>query len=70
MGKFDLSNAGFVAPSKFEDSEDFLLVGSFGFFGADIYVVPGIKDAVTAGDVSNLEPVKLDTKGLIWPNNV
>ena len=36
-----------------------------------ISVIPGIKDAVVSGDVSNLESVELDTgkTNFKWPNN-
>jgi len=35
-----------------------------------IYMVPGVKAGVTAGDVSTLQPVKLDTPSFAWPNNI
>ena len=59
QGSFHLKNAAFVNPGKFEDSdEDFLVVSAFGpMSSGKIYMVPGIKDAVIAGDVSNLEGV-------------
>ena len=47
---------------KFSGSEDFLLVSTFAAIGHGyVYIVPGVKDAVKAGDVSSLSPVKLDT---------
>lgn len=69
--QFKVKNAAFVSATKFEDSEDFLLVSSFGAMSSGyIYIVPGVKDAVVAGDVSNLEAVKLDTAKFEWPNNI
>jgi len=57
--------------SSFKDSEDFLLVSSFGAMSSGaIYVVPDVKQAVIDGDVSKLEPVKLDTPKFQWPNNI
>jgi len=46
-------------------------VSSFGAMSSGhVYMVPGVKDAVTAGDVSSLDAVKLDTPSFEWPNNV
>ena len=33
-------------------------------------MVPGVKDAVIAGDVSALKAVQLDTPNFEWPNNI
>ena len=44
--------------TKFEDSEDFLLVTAFSgipFSNGSVSIVKGIKDAVIAGDVSKLK---------------
>ena len=35
-----------------------------------IYMVPNIRDAVNAGDVSSLDPVELDTPSFEWPNDI
>ena len=71
LGQFKLKNAAFPAVESFKDSEDFLLVSSFGAFSAGrIYVVPGIKEAVVAGDASGLKSVILDTPNFEWPNVV
>ena len=60
QNKFKLNHAAFVNMGKFEDSEDFMLVSTFKAMGdGHVYMVPGVKDAVKAGDVSSLEPVKL-----------
>ena len=69
---FKLKHAAFINTGKFMDStEDFLLVSSFAAMGnGNIYMVPGVKDAVKAGDVSTLSPVKLDTATFQWPNNI
>lgn len=57
--------------SKWSDSEDFLLVSSFGAMSSGaIYVVPGVKEATINGDVSGLKSVKLDTPKFEWPNNI
>ena len=69
--KFHVKNAAFVNMGKWDDSEDFMLVSSFGAMSSGhIYMVPGIKEAVQAGDVSTLEAVKLDTPSFQWPNDV
>ena len=69
--KFKLKHAAFLNMGKWDDSEDFLLVSTFGAFSSGhVYMVPGIKDAVTAGDVSTLDAVKLDTPSFMWPNDV
>lgn len=37
---------------KYSDSEDFMIVSSFGAMSSGaIYVIPGMKDAVMKGDV-------------------
>jgi len=70
-GQFKTKNAAFIDVTSFEGSEDFLLVSAFGpFSSGKIYIVPGVKDAVIAGDVSSLEPVQLDTDKFEWPNNI
>lgn len=57
--------------SKYSNSDDFLLVSSFGAMSSgQIYVVPGVKDAVVKGSVANLKPVMLNTPKFSWPNNV
>ena len=57
--------------TKYEDSEDFLLLSSFGALSSgEVYVVEGIKDAVASGDASSLQSVKLDTGSFVWPNMV
>jgi len=62
IGHFKLNKAAFPNISQFGDSEKFLLCSSFKAFGSgSVYVVPDITEAVQAGDVSTLEPVKLDT---------
>ena len=59
---FKLKHPAFINLGKFNDSEDFLLVSSFKAMGnGDIYIVPNVKEAVKAGDVSQLDPVKLKT---------
>ena len=69
--KFSLKNAAFVNMGRFNGSEDFLLVSSFGAMSSGhVYIVPGVKEAVKNGDVSALEPVKLDTPSFQWPNNI
>jgi len=70
-GQFKVKNPAFINVGKFDGSEDFLLVSSFGAMSSGhIYMVPGVKDAVVAGDVSSLEPVQLDTPKFKWPNNI
>jgi len=67
MGIHDVS---FVNIDKYEDSEDFMVVSTFGpLVTGHVYVVPGLKDAVVAGDISTLQSYKLDTPGFEWPNN-
>ena len=69
---FKLKHAAFINMGKFEDStENFLLVSSFAAMGnGNLYIVPGVTDAVKASDASGLKPVKLDTATFQWPNNV
>ena len=71
QNKFKLNDAAFVNMGKFEDSEDFMLISTFKAIGnGHIYIVPGVKEAVESGDVSSLDPVKLDTSSFEWPNNI
>ena len=70
---FKLKHAAFVEVAKFEDEEEFLLVSTFTgspFGHGHVYMVPNIRDAVKAGDVSDLDPVELDTPTFQWPNDV
>ena len=70
LGKFDVKNAAFPVATKFEDSEDFLLMSSFGAISTgEIYVIPNIKDAIMNNDVTNLEPIKYDFD-FVWPNAI
>ena len=56
---------------QFKDSEDFLLVSSFSAMrSGNVYMVPGVKEAVKNSDVSSLKPVKLDTPSFKWPNDI
>lgn len=51
-----------MSVDKFEGSEDFMIVSTFGVMGSGhIYMVENVKDAVIAGDAGQLKPVKLDT---------
>ena len=62
QGYFKLKYAAFLSVDKFEDSDDFMIVSTFGpLSSGHIYMVPGVKDAVVDGSVSELKPVKLDT---------
>lgn len=71
MGKFKLKNAAFPTVSSFKDSDDFLLVSSFGALSSGhIYVVPDLAEGVKAGDVSTLKSYKLETPAFEWPNDV
>ena len=71
QGHFKAKNAAFVNVGSFEDSDNFLLVSSFGALSSGhIYMVPNITDAVVAGDVSSLDSIKLDTPNFEWPNNI
>ncbi len=71
IGKFSVKNAAFPTVTRFEDSEPFLLVSSFGVMSSGaLYVVPDISAAVVAGDASTLKSNKLDTPHFEWPNNV
>ena len=70
-GKFKVKNAAFLNTGKWDDSEDFLLASSFGAMSSGhVYMIPGIKDAVNANDVTSLDAVKLKTPSFEWPNNV
>ena len=70
QGHFKSKNAAFVNLGQW-DNENFLLVSSFAAMGSGhIYMVPNITEAVQAGDVSDLEPIKLDTPNFEWPNNI
>ena len=69
--KFSVKNAAFVNLGQFNGSEDFLLVSAFApMSSGHVYMVPGVKEAVKNGDVSSLEPVKLDTPSFEWPNDI
>ena len=73
LGQFKVKGgAAFINMSRFEEESDpFLLVSSFGMIeSGKVYVVPGIKEALAAGDATTLEPVLLDTASFEWPNNV
>ena len=71
QGEFKIHNAAFININSFEDSEDFMLVSTFGpvTYG-DVYIVPGLKEAVVAGDISTLQSYKLDVPHFTWPNNI
>lgn len=74
IGQFKSKHAAFLKTTKFEDSEDFLLVTHFSgipFSNGSISVVTGVADAVQAGDVSHLKDHTLKTKGTSfkWPNS-
>lgn len=71
QGEFKIHNAAFININSFEDSEDFMLVSTFGpVTHGNVYVVPGLKEAVVAGDISTLQSYKLDTPDFTWPNNI
>jgi len=71
IGHFSLKNAAFPTVTSFSDSEKFLLCSSFGALSSgQIYVVPGVSEAVKGGDVSHLKSVQLNTPSFEWPNNV
>ena len=75
QGQFSAHDAAFITVSKWSDSDEFLLGSAFGpspVGHGSVYIIPNIKDAVKAGDVSTLAPVALDTghTKFTWPNNV
>lgn len=73
IGRFKMNKPAFPNISKYSDSDPFLLMSSFKAFGSgSIFVTENITEAVKAGDVSNLDSVKLDTHGFEfqWPNDV
>ena len=70
---FKLKHAAFLNVGQFEDEQEFLLVSTFTgnpMGKGHIYMVPNIRDAVKAGDISSLEPVQLDTINFEWPNDI
>ena len=74
IGKFNQKHAAFLQVTQFDDSEEFLLVTAFSgspLSNGSVTIVPGVKDAVTAGDVSGLQGTKLDTghTDFKWPND-
>lgn len=74
IGQFKQKEAAFIQVTKFDDSEDFLLVTAFSgtpWAKGSVSIVPGIKDAVAAADVSSLSGTKLDTGSthFMWPND-
>ena len=74
IGQFKSKHAAFVQTTKFEDSDDFLLVTDFSgmpYSVGHVSIVEGVKEAVTAGDVSSLKSTTLDTGATFfaWPNN-
>jgi hypothetical protein len=71
IGEFKVKNVAFPVITSFEGSEEFLLSSSFGMISSGkVFVIPGIKDAVVAGDVSGLETHELDVPDFTWPNDV
>ena len=69
IGQFKQKQAAFIQVRNFEgidgvDDSDFLLVTEFSgspLSNGSVSIIPGVKDAVKAGDVSSLEGAKLDT---------
>ena len=64
IGHFKQKHAAFIDITKFDDSEEFVLITEFSgmpLSNGSVTVVPGIKDAVVAGDVSSLKSSKLDS---------
>merc|ERR1719163_1714361 len=74
IGQIKSKHAAFIQTTKFEDSEDFILVTAFSgtpWATGSVSIIPGIKDAVVADDVSSLKAKELDTGKIDfkWPNN-
>ena len=76
VGKFSVENPSFMHVKQWVDfmstSDPYLFVTSFtGAPGAGhVSIVPGLKEAVKAGDVSTLKATKLDTGDVLkWPND-
>ena len=71
QGHMKMKKPSFTNVGSFEGTDDFFVIASFGpLTSGSISMVPGIKDAVIAGDASVLSSVKLDTGSFEWPNNV
>ena len=74
LGKITKKHAAFLQVTSYEDSDPFILVTDFSgspLSNGAVSVIPGIRDAVVAGDVSSLQPTRLDTGKINfqWPNN-
>ena len=76
VGKISIENPSFMHVKQWVDfystSDPYLFVTSFtGAPGAgSVTIVPNLKEAVKAGDVSTLKGTKLDTgDNLKWPND-
>ena len=64
IGQFKQKEAAFIQVTKFDDSEEFMLVTAFSgspISNGSVTVIPGLKEAVVNGDVSNLKGTKLDS---------
>ena len=69
LGKLQIKNPSSVKIAQWEDqdspSDPFVLMNAGDGFGS-LSIVPGLKEAVIAGDVSTLEAIKLETDGYIY----
>jgi len=71
MGQFKISHPAFLSVTKFNDSDEFLLVSSFvPFWWGGVYVVPNIKEAIKSDSVESMQPFKLNQGSFLWPNQV
>mmetsp|Transcript_44470 Transcript_44470/g.60320 ORF Transcript_44470/g.60320 Transcript_44470/m.60320 type:complete len:299 (+) Transcript_44470:31-927(+) len=71
MGKFKVKNAAFPEMGKYDDSDDFLIVSSFGALSSGhVYVVPDVASYIQNDDVKNADAFKLKTPSFEWPNEV
>lgn len=70
LGHFKVKNPAFPNIGKYDDSDEFLVVSSFGAMHEGyIYIVPDIKDAVTGDDATHLKSHKLGYN-FAWPNDI
>ena len=69
-----MTNPAFPSLTKFDDSDEFLLVSSFTgnpLGNGAIWVTPGVKGAVKNNTVSKLKSVKVKNIGNFeWPNDI
>jgi len=71
MGQFKISHPAFLSVTKFNNSDDFLLVSSFvAYWYGGVYVVPNIRQGIESNSIENLKALQLKQGKFLWPNEV